>query len=156
MNALALAVVLQASLAAGASDYRTAHAASVDSGRPLVVLVGADWCPGCRQMKTVLTPDFERRTGERVVFARVDADSQPGLAQRLMRGEGIPQLIMYRKTEKGWKASRLIGAQSPSTVASFIQSGIRETPAADKAPAAEKTAETKTAETKPVSLTNGG
>ncbi|MFO0897491.1 MAG: thioredoxin family protein [Pirellulales bacterium] len=152
MNSLALAVVLQASLAAGASDYRTAHAASVDSGRPLVVLVGADWCPGCQQMKTVLTPDFERRTGERVVFARVDADSQPGLAQRLMRGAGIPQLVMYRKTEKGWKARRLIGAQSQSTVASFIQEGIRDSaPVAEKKPEAEKAPATQ-----PVSLGTGG
>jgi thioredoxin-like negative regulator of GroEL len=82
-----------------------------------------------------------------VVFARVDADRQPGLAQRLMRGSGIPQLVMYRKTEKGWKASRLIGAQSQATVTSFIKQGL-----SGAAPAEEKTA----AAAQPASHGSGG
>lgn len=147
MNSLTLVVCLHASLLTGPVNYQEAHAAVQESDKPLVVLVGADWCPACVQMKGVLTPEFERRAGrERVVFARVDADRQPGLSRSLMRGQGIPQLVMYRRTAAGWRVSRLLGFQSSSAVESFIAQGISEavtkseTHAEHNRPAAAETA----------------
>ena len=51
MTTLALSLILQASvLASGDENYATAYK-KAQTGQPLVVLVGAEWCPGCRTMK---------------------------------------------------------------------------------------------------------
>jgi thioredoxin-like negative regulator of GroEL len=119
---LAANILLSAlALSAGASDYATAFKQSEESGRPLVVLVGADWCPGCRQMKYTTIPELEKKGGLRnVSFAVVNTDRESALAGKLMRGGSIPQLVMYHKTDDGWKREQLTGAQSTSRIESFI------------------------------------
>lgn len=124
MTGIVAIVAIHVSLAAPTS-YARAHADLMKSGKPLVVLVGADWCPGCQTMKTAVTPEVRRRGGFKDVgFAIINSDDQPTLAQKLMRGNSIPQLVMYRKTAKGWRRSRLTGAQSVSSVESFIKEGL--------------------------------
>jgi thioredoxin-like negative regulator of GroEL len=119
---LAASIILQAAaLSAGTYDYATAFKQSEESGRPLVVLVGADWCPGCRQMKYTTIPELEKKGGLRnVSFAIVNTDRESALAGRLMRGGSIPQLVMYHKTEDGWKREQLTGAQSTRRIESFL------------------------------------
>jgi len=117
-----LNILLQATaLTAGAHDYATAFKQAEETGRPLVLLIGADWCPGCRQMKYTTIPELEKKGGLRnVAFAYVNADHESKLAGKLMRGGSIPQLVMYRKTDEGWKRQQLTGAQSASRIESFI------------------------------------
>jgi thiol-disulfide isomerase/thioredoxin len=119
---LTLNLLLQAAaLSAGSHDYATAFRQTEESGRPLVVLIGADWCPGCRQMKYTTIPELEKKGGLRnVAFAYVNTDSEGKLAGKLMRGGSIPQLVMYHKTDSGWTRQQLTGAQSASRVESFI------------------------------------
>jgi thioredoxin-like negative regulator of GroEL len=119
---LTLNVLLQTAAFAGAShDYATAFRQTEESGRPLVVLIGADWCPGCRQMKYTTIPELEKKGELRnVALAYVNTDRQGELAGKLMRGSSIPQLVMYRKTEAGWMRKQLTGAQSTSSIESFI------------------------------------
>ena len=123
---LTLNILLQAAaVTAGGEDYATAYRQTSESGRPLVVLVGADWCPGCLQMKHTAMPEVERQGGlEGVTFAYVNTDKDSALASKLMKGGSIPQLILYHKTDSGWKRQQLTGAQSPSVIRSFIQRGI--------------------------------
>lgn len=103
------------------NDYANAYEQSLASGRPLVVLLGADWCPGCVQMKNSILPKVAKAGGlDNVKFAYVDMDHQPKLAARLTRGGAIPQLIRYEKTKKGWKRELLIGAHSAKRVTSFV------------------------------------
>ena len=60
-------------------------------GKPLLVLVGAEWCPGCRTMKNEMIPELQRGGGLKpVVFATVDTDEKPDLSQRLLRGVPYP------------------------------------------------------------------
>jgi thioredoxin-like negative regulator of GroEL len=119
---LTLNVLLQAAaVTAGGQDYATAFEQAQESGRPLVVLVGADWCPGCRQMKQSAIPEVEKRGGlSKVSFAYVNTDEEGSLARKLMRGSSIPQLILYRKSESGWKRQQLTGAAAPSEIQAFI------------------------------------
>jgi thioredoxin-like negative regulator of GroEL len=119
---LTLNLLLQAAAFAGMThDYATAFKQTEDSGQPLVVLIGADWCPGCRQMKYTTIPELEKKGGLRkVAFAYVNTDRQSELAGKLMRGGSIPQLIMYRKTDAGWMRKQLTGAQSTSSIEAFI------------------------------------
>lgn len=122
MNALMLSVIMQASMATGATNYAEAFKQAEQTGRPLVVLVGADWCPGCRTMKQAVVPQLAQRgILSSVAFAQVNTGEEPALAGKLMRGNSIPQLIVYRKTDKGWTRSQLTGVQSVGDAASFIQ-----------------------------------
>ncbi|HXT58887.1 MAG TPA: thioredoxin family protein [Pirellulales bacterium] len=132
MTSLALSAVLQISLlSTGANNYADAHKVHSETGRPMVILVGAEWCPACVQMKNSVLPQVARRgLLKKVAFATVNADRQSGLAKQLMRGGSIPQLIMYRRTADGWKRHLLVGKQSPEQIEAFINRGlVAETPA---------------------------
>lgn len=122
MNALALTLVLHTSLLASAPSYADALQDAKTNNRPLVVLVGADWCPGCISMKHSTIPTLQRNGKlSDVAFTMVNTDSEPELARKLMRGGSIPQLIVFSNTAQGWKRLQLTGAQSTSSVESLIE-----------------------------------
>lgn len=149
VSSLALSAVLQISLLAAVSDnslsnntlsnitsntisngpvthaapntYVDAYKDNQESGKPLVVLVGASWCPACQSMKTSIMPAVAAQGGlANVAFAYVNTDAQSGLAGQLMEGNLIPQLVMYEKAADGWKLKRLVGAQSVEAVQEFL------------------------------------
>jgi thioredoxin-like negative regulator of GroEL len=118
-------------LTTGANNYDQAYKMTNDTGRPLVVLVGADWCQGCQVMKQSVIPQLERRGSlSTVAFATVNADQQEKLAHSLMRGGSIPQLIMYVKTDDGWQRKQMVGAKSVQEVESFLGRHVAAKPIA--------------------------
>jgi thiol-disulfide isomerase/thioredoxin len=123
-----LAALLNVSLLTTASptSYDEAYRlATADEGRPLVVLVAADWCPACQMMKQSVMPQLQQRGSlSRVAFAVVNADRDSQLAGQLMQGNTIPQLVMYTKTDKGWSRRQLTGSQSVTDVEGFLASGM--------------------------------
>lgn len=133
MTSLTFSIVLQAAVAAATpqiapTQYAQAYHQSAETGQPLVVLVGADWCPGCQTMKNTVVPQLRRRgllAG--VAFAHVNTDRQSALARRLMSGGSIPQLLMYYRTPDGWQRRQLTGAHGVAAVASFLDEGVRNT-----------------------------
>lgn len=133
MIQLTVNLLLQAAaVSAGSHDYATAFKETEETGRPLVVLIGADWCPGCRQMKYTTIPALEKKGGLRnVAFAYVNTDRQGGLAGKLMRGSSIPQLVLYQKTDGGWTRKQLTGAQSTTNVEEFL-AGTTDTAPTEK------------------------
>ena len=126
MTSLSLAVVLQMSLlASGENSYAEAHAQVLKTGEPMVVMVTGDWCPACQTMKTNVLPQVqEHGLLRRVIFAVVNIDREQELGRRLINGGPIPQLLMFRRADDGWRMRRLIGGQSTATVESFINQGI--------------------------------
>jgi thioredoxin-like negative regulator of GroEL len=122
MISLTLNILLQvATIAAAGRDYAAAYQETAQTGRPLVVLIGADWCPGCQQMKFTAIPELEKNGGlNKVSFAIVNTDKQSELAGKLMRGGSIPQLVMYHRTETGWARQQLTGAHSVSEIQAFL------------------------------------
>lgn len=127
MTGLSIAVVLQAALlGADSEDYSEARKIVTETGKPMVVMVGADWCPACETMKQRVLPRIrERGALRKVVFALVDLDRDRDLGRELTGGGPIPQLVMYRKTSDGWLRTKLVGAHSAETVESFIQEGVK-------------------------------
>ena len=123
MSGLALGFMMQSALlAAGPQSYETAYKQAEVNGQPILVLVGADWCPGCRTMKGAVMPRMQQRGKLKGVnFALVNTDENSGLADHLMRGSTIPQLIVYAKTEKGWHREQITGATSEEEVEQLIQ-----------------------------------
>ena len=62
------------------------------------------------------------------------------MSRQLIGGGPIPQLVMYRKTPRGWVRRVLVGGQSVETVEQFINEGtVVDNGAAKSGKAAEKT-----------------
>ena len=131
MTSLSLAAVLQLTmLATGTETYADAHRINQQTGQPIVVIVGAEWCPACVVMKDKIMPQLRLRGMlGKVAFAQVDLDHEQRLGHTLTGGGPIPQLIMFRRTADGWRRNKLIGRQSVETVERFISQGVQATEA---------------------------
>jgi thioredoxin-like negative regulator of GroEL len=112
-------------LATGAQPYEQAYRTMESDGQPLLVLVGADWCPACQSMKSSTMVRLERSGKLRgVAYTIVNSDRESSLAQKIMRGGSIPQLVLYERTASGWRRSQLTGGQSESQVQAFIARAV--------------------------------
>jgi thioredoxin-like negative regulator of GroEL len=123
MAGLTTVLLLQhALIAADANSYHAALREAETKQRPLLVLVGAEWCPGCRTMKNSVLPQLARRGGlSKVSLATVDADKEPEVASQLMSGNIIPQLVAFSKSEDGtWHREQIIGTTNESSVRELI------------------------------------
>ena len=94
-------------------DYETAFAKAQEEKKPLLILVGAPWCASCQVMKRdTIEPMKESGELDNVVVTYIDKDQRPELAEQLMKGDTLPQIIMFAKEEGRWKRFSLIGMQS--------------------------------------------
>jgi thioredoxin-like negative regulator of GroEL len=127
MSGIAMSLVIQAAvLAGGAQPYDVAFQNAQANNRPLLVLVGADWCPGCRTMKQSVMPRMAQAGKLKSVnFTEVNLDNEPGVAGKVMRGGSIPQLIVYAKTANGWHREQITGATSEAGVQALVERAIR-------------------------------
>ena len=124
MTSLGLTALI-AMVAAGGETYAEAHKETANTGRPLVVMVGADWCPACQVMKNTILPEMRSRgLLRRVAFALVNLDREHELGAQLTANGPIPQLLLFRRTADGWRMRRLIGGQDVQTVETFINEGV--------------------------------
>jgi len=128
LSVLSAEAVVPATLPAKSASltYVEAYRASQAEDKPLVVLVGADWCPACQTMKKSSMPQVANDgVFKEVAFTVVDTDKQGDIAREIMQGGSIPQLVMFHKTADGWRSERLVGGQSPSNILAFIRRGVR-------------------------------
>jgi len=135
VTSLTLATILQLPfLATTTENYADAHQKTVETGQPLVVMVGADWCPACQMMEHQVIPVIRQRgIFRRVAFALVNVDRDREVGQNLTKGGPIPQLIVFRRTPDGWARTQLIGAQSVDQVEQFISTEVAQSDADHKA-----------------------
>jgi len=98
--------------------YRKAH----EEKKPLVVLVGADWCAACKTMKTETIHSMKDAGAfKEVVFTQIDKDGQPEIAQQVMQGNMLPQIVVFCEGDQGWKRFSLTGMQSERRVRELIR-----------------------------------
>lgn len=124
MTGLGLTALVQLAMLAtsGEETYADAHRATNETGRPMVVMVTADWCAACQQMKNDVIPQCRQRgLLRRVAFAIVNLDRERDLGTQLTAGGPIPQLLVYRRTGEGWRMNRLIGGQSVEAIEDVIK-----------------------------------
>ncbi len=108
--------------------YAEAHRDAVKLGKPLLVMVGTDWCGPCQMMKREILPKVrEHGALRKVAFAFVNADKDQELAQEITGGGPVPQLALYRKSGEGWTRQILVGLQTVEEVEKFVQ----DAPSAD-------------------------
>jgi len=101
--------------------YAQAVKLAQKQNKPLVVFVGANWCPGCQTMKHEKLPEIKRKgIFKNVVFTMVNTDQQPELTQRLLTTNSIPQLVLFVKGPRGWHRAVLIGVNEPESVRQFL------------------------------------
>lgn len=92
------------------NDYTENYNDSIANDKPLVVVVGADWCDSCRVIKRHIMPQILRKfTNRHFNYAEVDSDEERYLAKKILVGESIPQTIIYYKYNGEWKNKRWIG-----------------------------------------------
>ena len=104
-----------------APDYETALAVSQKENKPLLVLIGAPWCASCQVMKRdTIEPMLASGKLDSVVVTFVDKDQRPELAQQLMKGETLPQIVVFAKQPGGWKRFSLTGMQSQNRMAELL------------------------------------
>ena len=114
-------------LAAEPSPYERAFKEAETNQRPLLVLVGATWCPSCQTMKQTVLPRLASR-GElaTVSFAAVDADAEAELAGHLLRGAAVPQLIAFSRKPGGkWQREQITGLASDAEVQGLIARALK-------------------------------
>ena len=105
-----------------AISYEVAYKRAQTEKKPLVVLVGADWCVACRTMKSdTIVPMKNSGQLEEVVFTQLDKDRHPELASQVMQGNTLPQIIVFCEGEKGWKRFSLTGMQTERRVQELIK-----------------------------------
>jgi len=77
-------------------SYAQAYTESLAEKKPLLVVVGAPWCPACRVLKeTTLKPMATTGELDDVSFVVINRDENPTLAAKLTQGERtIPQIIL--------------------------------------------------------------
>jgi thiol:disulfide interchange protein len=102
--------------------YETAYRLAQEEKKPLVVLVGADWCPACKTMKAdTIASMKEAGDLKEVVYTQLDKDAHPELADQVMQGKMLPQIVVFCESESGWKRFSLTGMQSERRVKELIR-----------------------------------
>ena len=101
--------------------YPEAYRLAVEQNRPLVVLVGAEWCPACKLMERQLFPFLrQRKLLGKIAFVVVDLDRDRKLGYQLVGDGPIPQLLVFRRLGNSWRMVRLIGVHDPTVVENQI------------------------------------
>ena len=106
---------------AHSKSYKEAYQDAQAGDKPLLVLVSATWCPPCQVMKQTTIPQLMQKNAfEGFHYATVDLDQEEELARQLIGDRGLPQLIMFEKSEGKWVRRYLKGIQSVETVEAFV------------------------------------
>ncbi|TWU06345.1 thioredoxin family protein [Stieleria varia] len=109
------------------TDYATAYKESVAQDKPLLVVVGAPWCPACNALKqTTIQPMAQTGELDNVSVVLLDRDTEPALVNQLTKGEKmLPQIIMFTKSSAGkWERQRLMGYQPKQPVRNLIRKAV--------------------------------
>ncbi len=104
-----------------AIPYEVAYKKAQEEKKPLLVLVGADWCVACRTLKAdTIAPMTKAGQLKDVIITHVDKDKNPELAAQVMKGNILPQIVVFSEADSGWKRFSLTGMQTERRVKELI------------------------------------
>jgi thioredoxin-like negative regulator of GroEL len=112
-----------------AMTYTKAYQKAQSGDKPLLVMVTAKWCPPCQLMKQNTMPElFNKDAFRDFHFATVDYDAETKIADQLIGDRGLPQMIMFEKSNGKWLRRYLKGIQTAQAVEAFVaQAGTYRT-----------------------------
>lgn len=108
-------------------SYETAYGQSQLDNKPLLVVVGAQWCEACHELEsTTIREMSESGQLAAVNMATVDYDADPALTKRLVRDNRLPQLIIFSQSRSSgrWIRSQLIGMQEQEPIRKLIRNAV--------------------------------
>jgi len=112
MRVFALVVVFcLANLGLAQEDYEAAVKKAEAENKPIIVVVGADWCQSCKVEKEFIEQMKKEGDFKEMILVYVDKDREP-IAGQLMKGPILPQVIGFCKNGDGWKKYSLSGLSS--------------------------------------------
>lgn len=76
-------------------DYQAGLSAAKASGKPIMLLVYADWCPKCRALAPVFERADVKALAKNLVVVRQNQDDDPAWLEQLSDGRGsyVPRVI---------------------------------------------------------------
>lgn len=90
--------------------------------KALMIFIGARWCASCQVMKRdTMGPMQESGDLKELVVVYIDKDERPELAEQLMKGETLPQVVLFNKEKENWKRFSLTGMQNKSRIGELLQ-----------------------------------
>lgn len=88
----------------------------LQSDKPVLTDFWAEWCGPCKMIAPILE-DIAGEYDEDLTVAKVDVDSNPGVAMRY-GVQSIPTLILFKS---GQEAARVVGAMSKDRLLSQLK-----------------------------------
>ncbi len=88
-----------------------------NAGKPAIVDFWAEWCGPCRMVSPIVH-ELAEEYGDKIVVAKVDVDSNPGISQKFGI-RNIPTLLFFKNGEV---ADKQVGVVPKSVLAAKIQS----------------------------------
>jgi thiol-disulfide isomerase/thioredoxin len=91
-----------------ASNYAAAYKVSIETGKPLLVFVGAEWCQPCKEVLASVGVDIRTRGA----FVHLDWDRDRPMIQHVAPGQyPLPSLWIWERDQHGhWRHRGLHGA----------------------------------------------
>jgi thioredoxin 1 len=91
----------------------------LNSKKPVVVDVWAEWCGPCRMIAPALE-ELSSELGEKVTIAKINIDENPGVPQKY-GVRGVPTLMIF---SQGQVAATKVGALPKSKIKEWIEGSI--------------------------------
>lgn len=94
-------------------SYEEALQQAQKDNKPIMIVVGAKWCAACEMMKreTIEPMKADGKLND-VIVTYLDKDQRPELAQQIMKGETLPQIVMFSKEKDQWRRIAVTGLQN--------------------------------------------
>lgn len=103
-------------------NYEQAFEKATKEKKPLMVFIGARWCASCQIMKRdTIGPMQESGDLKDLVVVYIDKDERPELAEQLMKGETLPQVVLFNKEKENWKRFSLTGMQDKLRIGELLK-----------------------------------
>ncbi len=130
LAALAALPLLAADFPKGSPKFLTSHDAALKeaaaSGKPVILVFSAAWCPPCQAMKKSVYPSKEIKPfHDKFVWAYLDTDVEANAAAASKYGvEGIPHIEFL--SSNGKSAGKQVGSSSPDDFAKTLEGVLKK------------------------------
>lgn len=85
----------------------------VNSNKPVLVDIGAEWCPPCKKMEPVIT-QLKNEAGEKYKVVNIDGATQIDI-QKQLNIEAFPVFIVYKNGREVWRKQGIVSLEELKT-----------------------------------------